>query len=186
MQGTQLAGYTTLMGRPSIDISGLTFGTLAVVSKAEKSGPSGDTLWNLTCTVCGGENLRTASALRRGRATCLAECRAEIARNSPIRGLYGGYKRNAQKAGRDFTLTFEFFRETIQKKCFYCGIPSSSVWRKPGARRTLEYNGLDRIDSAIGYVPSNVVPCCKYCNFAKSRWEREEFVAWLAHVRSTG
>ena len=41
------------------------------------------------------------------------------------------------------------------------------------------YNGIDRIDSKIGYLPNNVTPCCKWCNKAKSNTPHDEWVAYL-------
>ena len=41
------------------------------------------------------------------------------------------------------------------------------------------YNGIDRVDSKIGYVEGNIVPCCEKCNFMKSNLEVDVF---LEHV----
>jgi hypothetical protein len=40
----------------------------------------------------------------------------------------------------------------------------------------LSFNGIDRINSAHGYVPGNVVPCCKVCNFMKQSLTQSEFI----------
>lgn len=45
-------------------------------------------------------------------------------------------------------------------------------------------NGIDRVDSAQGYVLTNVVPCCKQCNRAKSDLSREEFLTWVERVHA--
>lgn len=42
-----------------------------------------------------------------------------------------------------------------------------------------QYNGLDRVDSNLGYVAGNVVPCCRWCNQAKSSRPVGEFLTWL-------
>ena len=39
----------------------------------------------------------------------------------------------------------------------------------------LWFNGIDRIDSKIGYIDGNVVTCCKHCNFAKDALTQKEF-----------
>jgi 5-methylcytosine-specific restriction endonuclease McrA len=41
---------------------------------------------------------------------------------------------------------------------------------------------LDRADSTLGYIPTNVVPCCKVCNRAKSDMTRSDFQAWLSQL----
>lgn len=40
-------------------------------------------------------------------------------------------------------------------------------------------NGIDRVDSSIGYTIQNSVPCCKICNYAKHNLTLEEFTLWL-------
>jgi hypothetical protein len=37
-------------------------------------------------------------------------------------------------------------------------------------------NGLDRIDSAIGYIESNVYTCCGNCNYMKNNYTYKEFM----------
>ena len=38
------------------------------------------------------------------------------------------------------------------------------------------------VDSSIGYVFDNCVPCCKFCNMAKKQYPVEEFENWLKFV----
>ena len=44
------------------------------------------------------------------------------------------------------------------------------------------YNGLDRQNSALGYLPSNVVTSCIRCNQMKRMRSAEEFLEWAAKV----
>jgi len=39
----------------------------------------------------------------------------------------------------------------------------------------LIYNGIDRVDNAIGYLTDNCVACCKVCNRAKLQMSKNEF-----------
>ena len=41
------------------------------------------------------------------------------------------------------------------------------------------YNGIDRVDSTVGYEPYNVVSACKVCNKCKSSMSYDEFLAFL-------
>lgn len=52
--------------------------------------------------------------------------------------------------------------------------------------RNYYYTGLDREDNTLGYLYSNLVPCCKVCNRAKSTMTRAEFLTWIgrAHLHS--
>lgn len=64
----------------------------------------------------------------------------------------------ARRRGLDFSITEDKYLELIgPDSCAYCGFPLAR----------LGY-GLDRIDNDIGYLPSNVIPCCKECNRARS------------------
>lgn len=176
--------YARMVNVRGEDLSGQIFDDLVVDQRSTDVDPKGSILWELTCTVCGDLNTRTTTDLRRGRTGCRGRCRDEKAEDSPVLCLFRQYQRNARLANREFSLTFEWFNEAIRQPCHYCYSPPSQVYKKPGARRGVTYNGLDRVDSARGYVPDNVVPCCKYCNFAKGRWGVTDFNDWLVRVRT--
>lgn len=46
----------------------------------------------------------------------------------------------------------------------------------------VKINGIDRIDSEVGYTKENTVPCCKYCNTAKNTMSYNEFIEWIKRV----
>ncbi len=52
--------------------------------------------------------------------------------------------------------------------------------------RAFPFNGVDRIDSKKGYEETNVVPCCKMCNFAKKELKYEEFMVWINRLKAGG
>lgn len=41
---------------------------------------------------------------------------------------------------------------------------------------------IDRIDSTKDYSIDNVVPCCKFCNWAKSDLKQKDFYDWVQRV----
>ena len=47
------------------------------------------------------------------------------------------------------------------------------------------YNGIDRLDNNEGYLPSNVVTCCKICNRAKHSLTVVEFLEWVRDISKT-
>lgn len=46
------------------------------------------------------------------------------------------------------------------------------------------YNGIDRIDSALGYIEGNVQPCCKEANLAKLNMSEEDFLQLIREIHS--
>jgi hypothetical protein len=84
------------------------------------------------------------------------------------------YKKNAERRKLEFNIPFDLFKNLISSKCFYCG-SSPTNFSKSDLACQLKYNGLDRVDNTKGYVPSNVVSCCKFCNYAKGRGTQKEF-----------
>ena len=78
-------------------------------------------------------------------------------------------KMGAKHRGLEWTLTDEDTVEMMTSPCVYCGV-------------LLEINGIDRVDSSIGYVQSNCVPCCKTCNLMKMCLDPTTFVERCRHI----
>lgn len=81
-----------------------------------------------------------------------------------LRGRYTTYRISARKRKLEFTLTEENITHIVTQPCFYCN--------------TFKYetSGIDRIDSSIGYILENCVPCCFMCNRMKSNYSAEDFI----------
>lgn len=86
--------------------------------------------------------------------------------------LWRSYKASAVQRNLEFNLTIEKFIELINQNCYYCG--ASLELR---TRNGIEFyaNGVDRIDSSIGYNDKNCVPACKICNNMKWHFTKDEF-----------
>jgi hypothetical protein len=80
------------------------------------------------------------------------------------------YKIAARSTGKAWELTDEEVFSFFDSLCHYCGDPPQ------------ELNGMDRKNSAEGYVKGNVVPCCTYCNYLKRETNYDDFVAFLARA----
>lgn len=104
---------------------------------------------------------------------------------SAFNGLLRGYKASAAKHGLAWGLSDDEFRHLTQLNCHYCGVAPSAT-RKAQVRSSGDfiYNGVDRVDSARPYEPSNVVTACKHCNYAKRDLSYGDFAAWVARVAS--
>ena len=106
--------------------------------------------------------------------------KAHLRKSDPLHGainrIFTSYKWGAIKRHIDFSLGFEEFRVLTSQNCFYCGLEPKQV--TSSGRNHYFYNGIDRINSDLGYVNNNVVPCCKSCNHSKSYFSQEEFYQW--------
>jgi len=84
-------------------------------------------------------------------------------------------------------LSFEDFMILTQMGCFYCGSPPENIHNaslknsseKFKEENEFSYNGLDRIKNDRLHDKDNVVPCCKYCNYAKRELGVKEFSEWI-------
>jgi hypothetical protein len=100
-----------------------------------------------------------------------------------MHSLYCRYICKAKERGIDFQLDEETFLSLTKQDCNYCGVPPSRVAKAqtPG-KGYYPFNGIDRIDSSIGYAPGNVVACCTECNRGKASRTAEEFLLWARTV----
>lgn len=139
---------------------------------------------------CGKEKAVMGSAMISGNTKscgCLsAEVRAErrISDNhSEVTAIILSYRRHAESRGFKWSLTRDNVLGVISKDCFYCGSPPSNIKKtKNSIGDGLLYSGIDRVDSSKHYVMSNIVPCCKICNYAKSAMDIEQFRAWAIKI----
>lgn len=179
------------MGSKQINLIGQTFNRLTVL-KQESSVLYGKTkkrTWLCKCS-CGKEIIINTGALTSGNTKSCGcfhdELSADISRksryklakpDSGYKSIMNSYKGNAIKRGYEFTLTFDEFKKLVLSNCYYCRIEPSNVYFRN--YYNVPYNGIDRINNNIGYLPSNVVACCKICNIAKNNNTYDEFMQWI-------
>lgn len=83
-----------------------------------------------------------------------------------------GYRR-----GFEFGFTTYQAAKMLLAECYYCGhVPETS---NPASN---PYNGIDRLDSALGYMPDNVVTACRKCNVAKHVLSEVEFLDLVKRI----
>lgn len=122
-----------------------------------------------------------------------AELAAARLRNKPGRNslpvgvsgcnmLFAEYKRSAKRKSLVFELDREYFQKVTSSACHYCGKPPSKMVCQRGSLH-LAYmcNGIDRVNSEVGYIVSNCVAACSDCNFAKRQMTSEQY---LDHCKS--
>ena len=75
-------------------------------------------------------------------------------------------KRHGQKFGdKNAAISEDQFNKLSSMSCYYCGVEGP--------------NGIDRVDSSIGYIKENCVPCCKHCNYVKGNLSMMHFKEWV-------
>ena len=150
--------------------------------------------WVVKCT-CGNRFIKTGQWLRRSlkgkvkgscKSCALSQRPQTVNKISPEERAYRlTIIQRAKKKDIKVELTFEEFKEIASGKCTYCGVgPVERSWEgknKHTPIATFSLNGIDRVDSSIGYIKSNCTACCKACNISKSTMSVPEF---KEHIRS--
>lgn len=134
---------------------------------------------------CGNELVIAGTRLRLGQNTQCKEC---AYRNRPqslrkrtfIERLFDITIKNSAKHRKlDVSLTKDEFIKIIKNNCEYCNTEPICVKYIPGTKYSpmeiFPTNGIDRINSNIGYHKYNCVACCKICNVMKASLTQEEF-----------
>lgn len=186
------------------DLVGLRFGRLLVLEDSGERTSCGGVKYRCLCD-CGNHSITARSELINGRATSCGCYRIEKIRESrknlkgkpchPKRKYETNEERYAnyvfrhirQRAKTDnisFSLESKQVEKLIQSKCYYCNAEKTNKFKYPRFSEdyVYNYNGIDRIDSAKGYEEGNVVPCCKWCNQAKSTMSQKDFYDWVQRI----
>lgn len=137
-------------------------------------------------SLCDCGNIRVSTQCELKRITsCGCDLRYAMPRINSVSkpfsifsNTYCAYKAYSKKIKRIFSLPKGYFIKLINMNCNYCGaLPFQPVvTRKHGLHFR---NGIDRIDSSIGYVKYNCVPCCKNCNARKGTKDVSDFLKEL-------
>lgn len=98
------------------------------------------------------------------------------------RAVFSCIERGAKKRGLPFNISLEYFLLCAKMPCNYCGAIGSCIRKSPRFCGEFHYNGLDRLDSSLGYSEENTVPCCKACNYAKHTMSVPEFLEWASRL----
>lgn len=153
---------------------------MTVVDLADGRGTDGCHQWLCRCD-CGNNAVVTGTNLASGGTEgcgCLRrKAYGEAARNR----LLLLYRTSARKRGHSWGLADEDFFRLVSLECFYCGSrPAQEI--KANFHGGFIYNGLDRVDNALGYALENVVTCCQTCNEAKRAKPYGEFIEWIGRL----
>jgi hypothetical protein len=161
------------------DITGKKFGKWTVGKYVQEKGGKPSHYW-CTCE-CGTVKLVLSRELRNGSTTNCG-CSARVSEGLvALRAVLTTYRSTAARRGLSWGLKTEEFMNLVLQKCYYCGRPPHQyrAYREKGGAY---YTGIDRVSNDAGYLPDNVVPCCKICNRAKQCMRQEDFYQWVRMV----
>lgn len=85
--------------------------------------------------------------------------------NNPEKHAWSAYRAGAKSRGLVWFLTFDQFCALRTAPCHFHGIVTAGG------------GGIDRLDSDLGYLPENCVPCCAVCNQMKMDLKLDVFLA---------
>ncbi|GAQ90994.1 hypothetical protein KFL_007120010, partial [Klebsormidium nitens] len=97
---------------------------------------------------------------------------ADIFGDHPGAGEYNGYQCSARKRGIPFELSPSDFQEKLAGDCYICGKANSATHN----------NGLDRVDSSLGYTFDNVRTACGDCNYMKADTGIDKFLEQVVKI----
>ena len=160
------------------------YGKLTVIEKKENN-KFGTTRWLCKCD-CGNLTVTNGLTLRNGKTKscgCIITGKQRKG-EQPLKRMFRSYKTGATNRNLKFELSFIDFKNTVMKECFYCGdkpyrehyaFHRTRYSKGKQTDEVMKFNGIDRLDSNVGYILNNCVSCCIYCNRAKSDLNVEEF-----------
>ncbi len=175
-----------------VDRTGKRFGRLTVLARHGSRGSAA--LWLCRCD-CGREKEVVSNCLRDGYTRSCGCSRSTGPGSRPSyrcskqpgsaarKAVLKGYRLSAKYRGLEWSLSDSEFSDLTQRECEYCGAKPSAT-RVVSRNGSFTYNGIDRVDNSLGYVMSNVVPCCYTCNHAKHNMTRAAFIAWIERLVS--
>lgn len=91
--------------------------------------------------------------------------------------IWDQVRRSANRRKIEFAIDRRRFEAIVSSECAYCAAPPRERVLKNGKAGSFDVkaHGVDRIDSKVGYVEGNVVPCCWTCNTMKASLSVEDF-----------
>lgn len=167
-----------------IDLKGQKFGGYTVL---EYTGINQK--WKCQCE-CGHIAYMKGNHLTAGRSKGCRSCSNRLPEGQAgFNNLLSKYKTRCITHKRVFDLSEEEFKEITSSNCHYCGVSpykesksTYSTSENTKKHSIYLYNGIDRIDSSLGYTKENSVPCCEICNKAKRDMSYNDFINYLKRI----
>lgn len=165
-----------LTGRKGLRIVvGQRSGHLTAIMPSDQRGSRKEKQWVFRCD-CGQEIIRTVTKVLKGRPISCGCKRATFPRKSDsnFNLAYYQYVRGARARKHFWDLSKDSVRVLFAGDCSYCGAkPAIVIDIEKGDM--LVRNGIDRLDSSVGYTLENCVSCCSRCNYFKGTMSHIKF-----------
>lgn len=159
------------------DLTGQKFAKIQIIGFHEKRGKH--VYWNAVCD-CGKEfSISTTTFGKTQSCGCINKLDYG---QSSFNLLITSYKFRAKYSDIKFELTDAEFEQLTEGNCYYCGIEPKQVITGKKLNGQYVYNGVDRVDSNIGYNHSNCVSACGDCNKAKLDNSFSDFLDWAERL----
>jgi hypothetical protein len=185
-----------IVGKRQID------GFLEIISFSHKenNGKRNINFYNFKCHNCGSITKKDSNVFHSQKSCgCLLKewqknklpefiKRTRTNDESQVNRLYSDYKNRSKNKKLSFNLNIDDFKILTQKECYYCGNkPQKDISKRIGLKNKnfnikFIYNGIDRLNSNLGYNINNCVSCCYICNYAKRNLTLDEFYNWIENL----
>jgi len=183
--GTKSCGCTQYWGNRAVDLTGQKFGMLTAISPTEKRSRS-SIIWLFQCDCGKQKEICCADVVKLSTKSCGCQFRNPDREDSVWKKMYSMLPTKSKRYGGDTDITYEDFIFLSKQNCFYCNSEPSNCAKSYGKDPIfVKYSGLDRIDSSLPYLLSNVRPCCYQCNGAKSNHTESGFFDFIKRVFET-
>lgn len=145
---------------------------------------------------CGFEGIRSIGDLVKKNSTCCDKCghSKKGDQNKTFKGykLVPGsfvqrYRRSAKNKGFQYKISAEIiYNKWIQQKCkcALSGVDISFENEVPDPTRYQCTASIDRIDSKVGYIPTNIQIVHKFVNIMKNYFDENEFIKMCENIVS--
>ena len=188
-------GYTTSCGcdKPYIprrkikDLTGKKFGRWTVIRRAENF--KHNTRWECICDCkkdCNDTSIVCSSSLVNGSSKscgCFGREKSSLPYGqASFNRMIRTYRRHAKDRNISFDLSEDDIRNLTQQNCYYCNAEPNQTIKSKDCNGDYIYNGIDRLDSSLGYTIQNSVPCCGKCNAMKMAMSFSDFKSQILTI----
>jgi hypothetical protein len=122
----------------------------------------------LDCPRCHKEVWKNRGSLFSICFSCKNEEISLNLKNKKVVNKISTYRKSARARNIAWEIENHFAQKLFFSRCHYCNYYNEE-----------KMNGIDRVDSSLGYTYDNVVPCCTYCNMAKGSKSLDDWNGWI-------